>query len=77
MSTIDHIIDQLEEWSEYNTKKQDQIIAEKESDIQWLKSENSFLVRQNADLQNKLARQREIIYTKQAEINELIRQIEH
>lgn len=75
MSGIEPIIDQLEDWADYLTVKHEQIIAEKESNITWLKQENAFLTKQCSDLMNKLERQREIVYTKQAEINELIRNV--
>lgn len=75
MSGIEGIVDQMEDWAEYTVKKYEQIIAERESDVSWLKCQNDFLTGQNRDLMNKLSKQREIIYTKQAEINELIRNI--
>lgn len=75
MSGLQNIVDQLEDWEEYIIKKYEQIISEKETDVTWLKCENNFLIGQNKDLMNKLTKQREIIYSKQAEINELIRNI--
>ena len=76
MTELADILEQFEEWVEFNNNKYESQLSEKEHTFSWLQLQNSFLQRMNTDLNHKIVKLRDIIYSKQAEVNQLVTELD-
>lgn len=72
MSELYDIIEQLELGVEHFQNKYDSIIKHKESDIEWYKVQDNFKDQKITQLMKENMKLRELVYSSQAKLTELI-----